>query len=83
MDQAPLVMDEIEAGREFLQRLHASWPVKAACWLQDGERYLYVALDGLTEAAVDAAYGEVWRVTREMKDHYNAAVRKSRRLPQP
>jgi hypothetical protein len=73
MDQAPLVMDEIDAGREFIERLHASWPVKAACWLratEDGERYLYVALDGLTEANVDAAYGEVLRVARAMTDHY-------------
>jgi hypothetical protein len=73
MDQAPLVMDEIEAGREFIERLHTSWPVKAACWLrasEDVERYLYVALDGLTDANVDAAYGEVLRVVRAMKDHY-------------
>jgi hypothetical protein len=73
MDPPPLVTDEIEAGREFIERLHASWPVKAACWLraaEDGERYLYVALDGLTEATVNAAYGEVLRVVRAMKDHY-------------
>jgi hypothetical protein len=78
MDQAPLVMDEIEAGREFIERFHASWPVKAACWLraaEDGERYLYVALDGLTDANVDAAYGEVLRVAREMKDHYTDPFR--------
>ena len=46
MDQAPLVMDEIEAGRGFIERFHASWPVQAACWLrpaEDGERYLYLA----------------------------------------
>ena len=26
--------EEIDAGREFIERLHASWPVKAACWLR-------------------------------------------------
>lgn len=73
MDPAPLVMDEIEAGREFIERLNASWPVKAACWLraaEDGERYLYVALEGLTDTNVDAAYMEVLRITGAMKDRY-------------
>lgn len=73
MDQAPLVMDEIDAGEEFIKRLHAYRPVKAACWLREadgGERYLYVALDGLTDANADIAYGEVFRITGQMKDHY-------------
>jgi hypothetical protein len=72
MDQAPLVIDEIEAGREFIKRLDASWPVKAACWLRAEEelRYLYVALEGLTDTNTDLAYRDVLRVTQEMKDHY-------------
>ena len=72
MDQAALVMDEIAAGKEFLKQLDAYQPVKAACWLRSDEgggRYLYVALDGLTEEKKDAAYGEVGRIARAMTDH--------------
>ncbi len=73
MDKAPLVMDEIDAGEDFLKRLHQYRAVLAACWLrnaEDGERYLYVALDGLTERNTDLAYGEVLRIAGEMKDRY-------------
>ncbi len=73
MDPAPLVMCEIDAGEEFIKRLSAYQPVRAACWLrptEDSERYLYVALEGLTDENIDAGYKEVLRVTREMKDHY-------------
>jgi len=74
MDKAPLVIDEIDAGKEFIKRLHVFQPVRAACWLreaEDGEqRYLYVALDGLTATNSDVAYGKVSRITGEMKDHY-------------
>jgi hypothetical protein len=73
MDPSPLVTDEIDAGTEFLKRLNAYQPVKAACWLrksEDEERYLYVALDGLTAANTDLAYGQVLHITREMKDQY-------------
>ena len=73
MDTSPLVMEEVDAGREFLNQLHAYDPVMAACWLreqEDEERYLYVALKGLTEDNFDVAYGEVLRITGAMKEHY-------------
>jgi hypothetical protein len=73
MDPSPLVMDEIDAGAEFLKRLNDCQPVKAACWLrksEDEERYLYVALDGLTDENSDIAYGEVLRIAGEMKGQY-------------
>ena len=73
MDQAPLVIDEIEAGAEFIRRLNGYQRVAAACWLrpdEDAERYLHVALDGLTDDKIDNAYAEVLRVADEMKDHY-------------
>jgi hypothetical protein len=73
MDTSPLVMDEIDAGAEFLKQLHSYRPVKAACWLreaEDEERYLYVALDGLTSDNSDVVYGEVLRITGAIKDHY-------------
>jgi hypothetical protein len=73
MDKAPLVMDDIEAGKAFLERMNDYAPVKAACWLRwddEGARYLHVALDGLTVANLDLAYREVLRISQELKDHY-------------
>jgi hypothetical protein len=73
MDKTPLVMDEIEAGKELIKRMDAYQPVKAAWWMrpaEDGERYLHVALDGLTVDNTDAAYREVLRIANEMPDHY-------------
>ncbi len=73
MDQAPLVMDEIEAGEAFIERLHEHAPVKAAWWLrraEEGDRYLYVAIDSLNESNFDVVYGEVLRIAGEMKDRY-------------
>ena len=73
MDQAPLVIDELEAGVEFIRRLNAYQRVAAACWLrpdEDSDRYLHVAIDGLTDDKMDAAYADVGRVADEMTDHY-------------
>jgi hypothetical protein len=73
MDTSPLVMDEIDAGADFLKRLHAFRPVTAACWLRNSdneERYLYAGLDGLTVENTDIAYREVLRITQEMTDRY-------------
>src|SRR4051812_23325981 len=73
MDPSPLVIDEIDAGAEFLKRLNAYRPVKAACWLrksEDEEQYLYAALDGLTDENSDSAYSEVLRIAGEMKGQY-------------
>jgi hypothetical protein len=72
MDQTPLVIDEIEAGAEFIKRLNVGWPVQAACWLREEERfrYLYVALDGLNETNTGEAYREVRRLSQEMKEYY-------------
>jgi hypothetical protein len=73
MDTSPLVIDEISAGEEFLNRLNAHQRVVAACWLRSGEneeRYLYVSLDGLTATNSSAAYRDVLRIAGEMTDHY-------------
>ena len=73
MDKTPLVMDEIVAGKEFIQHLHGYRPVLAAWWMrpsEDGVRYLYVALNGLTVANKDAAYREVLRSANALPDHY-------------
>jgi hypothetical protein len=73
MDQAPLVIDEINAGQAFVKRLHDYVPVKAAWWLRRAEQWirnLYVAVDVSNQSDVDLAYGEVLRITREIKDDY-------------
>ena len=73
MDTSPLVRDEIEAGAVFLQKLNEVRPVVAACWLREAEneeRYLYAALDGLTDDDFDIAYSEVSRIVKTMKDDY-------------
>lgn len=73
MDTTPLVMDEIDAGAEFLKRLDAFKPIVAACWMREAEneeRYLYAALDGLAVDNSDIAYGEVRRIAGQMKDRY-------------
>jgi hypothetical protein len=73
MDKAPLVIDEIEAGAAFVKRMDEYEPVKAAYWLrsdEEGERYLHVAIEGLDEYKTDRLYGEVRRITGDMKDQY-------------
>jgi hypothetical protein len=73
MDQNPLVIDEIEAGKELINRLNDSFPVIAACWLRKDEsssRDLYVALDELTAPRRDLAYREVVRIADEVRDQY-------------
>ena len=73
MDPTPLVIDEIDAGAEFVKRFSRYQPVRAAYWLKASEeavRYLHVAFDGLTDDTFDVAYGEVLRITNEMTDHY-------------
>jgi hypothetical protein len=47
MDQGPLVSEQIEDGKRFLERLAAQdVPVTAAAWIKESERprwYLYLA----------------------------------------
>ena len=53
MDQVPLVIEEIEAGKEFLDELEKRLPVKAAFWLkadEDSGWYLHVASDQVGDA---------------------------------
>jgi hypothetical protein len=73
MDTSPLVIDEIEAGKAFIERMNAFAPVKAALWLksaEDGERYLNVALEGFTGEKNDPVFSEAYRIATEMEDHY-------------
>ena len=71
--RAPLVIDEIDAGKEFLKRLEAFRPVIAACWLRRMRTRSATSMwrfDGLTDENTSVAYREVLHVTQEMKDHY-------------
>jgi hypothetical protein len=73
MDQSPLVIDEIEAGKELIKRLNACFHVIAACWLRDdsgGSRRLYIAIDGLMTPDTRMVNHEVRRIANEVKDHY-------------
>lgn len=69
MDQGPLVNDEIDTGRAFVNRFADYAPVKIAFWLKDseyGQWYLYVASDEVNGTNIGVAYGEVLRVAAAM-----------------
>lgn len=71
MDQGPLVNDQIEAGKDFIQRFENYAPVKAAFWLkhaEDGDWSLHVASDEINDTNFDVAYGEVLRVAAAMPE---------------
>jgi hypothetical protein len=73
MDQAPLVMAEIEAGAELVRRLDKSIPVQAAFWLNDSDRsywYLYIASDQFDPEHVDRGYEGVLRLASEIADPF-------------
>ena len=68
MDQAALVMDEIEAGANLIRRLHAFAEIKVAFWLrrdEDDRKELYLASDWFASANRPKAYGEVARILDE------------------
>jgi hypothetical protein len=71
MDQGPLVIDQIDAGARFLGEFQKYTPVLAAFWLKEsdeGEWNLYVASDKITDDNFDVAYGEVIRISGELRD---------------
>lgn len=73
MDQGSLVMEEIDAGVELAHEFNNYDPVKVAFWLKasdDEHRYLYIATDRINDSNFDVAYGEVLRLTSQMKSLY-------------
>jgi hypothetical protein len=71
MDQEPLVIEQIEAGRKFIDELDKHLPVRAAFWLkvnEDSGWYLHVASDQVNDENIDDAYREVARVGRTIDD---------------
>jgi hypothetical protein len=71
MDQEPLVSEQIEAGRKFLEMFARSIPIRAAFWLkasEDSGWYLNVAAEQFTDGNIREAYGEVLRVAKLIHD---------------
>ena len=69
MDQGPLVIEEINAGKELARRFHERIPVKAAFWLKDSEEgrwYLYITSDEIKDENIRDSYGKLSRVAREL-----------------
>jgi len=71
MDQEPLVIEQIDAGRKFIDEFEKYRPVRAAFWLkasEDSGWYLYVASDQITDENVRVAYGDARRASRNIQD---------------
>ena len=71
MDQEPLVIEQIEVGRKFIEEFEQYRPVRAAFWLkqtEDSGWYLYVASDQITDENVREAYGDARRASRNIQD---------------
>ncbi len=71
MDQGPLVIEQIDAGRRFLAEFQKYLPVRAAFWLREAgaENWdLYIASDQITDDNFDLAYGEVLRIASAARD---------------
>jgi hypothetical protein len=61
MDKEPLVIEQKDAGRQFLAEFQKYYPVRAAFWLRESDATewdLYVASDQITDDNLDVAYGE-------------------------
>ena len=65
------MIEQIEAGKKFIEKFDKYVPVRAAFWLKESEDsgwYLHVASDQITDESVDAAYREVWRLSKTIDD---------------
>ena len=73
MDQGPLVIEEIEAGAELVRQFGAYEPVTVAFWLKASDvphRFLYLASEWIDDTNFDVAYGEVVRLTSQIRSPY-------------
>jgi len=64
-------MEQIDAGRKFLDEFERCVPVRAAFWLkasEDSGRYLHIASDHITDQNIAVAYGEVLRLGAMIQD---------------
>lgn len=73
MGAASLVVDEIDAGAEFLWQFNQFRPVRAGFWMREAGdmfRYLFVALDEVTPAVRGNLSDEKERIIKEMREYY-------------
>lgn len=64
MDQDLLVVEQIDAGADFVRDFNDYVSVSVVCWVQPAESdnlFLYVASDEIDDSNIDVAYGEVLR----------------------
>ena len=70
MDQEPLVREQIDAARKFLEELEKHLPFQAAFWLkadEDSHWDLYIATDRVRE--LDALRGDPDEVRARLSEH--------------
>jgi hypothetical protein len=64
MDQSILVIEQIDAGTEFIRDFNDYVPISVALWVKPIDAqgmYLYLASDKIDSTNFDLAYGEVLR----------------------
>ena len=65
------MIEQIEAGKKFIDEFEKYRPVQAAFWLkatEDSGWYLYVASDQITDENVRVAYGDARHASRNIQD---------------
>ena len=65
MDQGPLVTEQIDAGAKLASEFDRRTPLHAVFWLkesEEGQWYLYLVSDRITDTNYKLAYGEVHRL---------------------
>jgi hypothetical protein len=71
MDQEPLVTEQVEAGRQFLDEFEKLANVPIAFWLKEtevGRWYLYIASEQVVSRGTLAAYAQVTQAARGFND---------------
>jgi hypothetical protein len=69
VDQATLVTEKLEAGKEFIDELTKVIPVKIAFWLKredESQWYLYVASDDIRDVTKRSGYEKALRVALDL-----------------
>jgi hypothetical protein len=64
MGQNLLVVEQVDAGADFVRDFNDYFSVSVACWVNPAESdnvFLYIASDEIDDSNIDVAYGEVLR----------------------
>ena len=64
MGQEFLVIEQIDAGADFLRQFNDYAPISVACWVKPADSdnlFLYIASDEIDDGNIGVAYGEVLR----------------------